>query len=313
MSGCCGGSTNFSSLTGPTGNGISSITSKSVAGGIEVTVNMTNGSTSVFVVPAGPPGNDGNTIDHVSFTQSSNPSDPNTAGQAGYQDLYTIWQDAGETISYGTFIVTNGSNGTTPVVSMANVGAGANIFVSGSGPNPFYLRTLTSSDGSLLVTQNPTIVDLRIKPSNWITVNPVGTSSTTNPVYFNSGPFTNVSDDLTYGQPTAFRLDYPSNKVHMRGAMKFTGSASIGMNPTGPYNTTTIVCMTFASALIGVLTPPIGQVRFTTAQLYNPVRKHASTVLVAVSSSTLSLIVDHGFNYVDSNTLISFENTSYSL
>ena len=49
-----------------------------------------------------------NSIDHVSFTSSTGGG---AAGQPGETDTYTIWQDAGETQSLGTFDVYNGTNG----------------------------------------------------------------------------------------------------------------------------------------------------------------------------------------------------------
>jgi hypothetical protein len=51
-------------------------------------------------------GEDGQSVDHVSFTSSTGGS----AGLAGHTDTYTVWGDALETINLGTFIVYNGSN-----------------------------------------------------------------------------------------------------------------------------------------------------------------------------------------------------------
>jgi hypothetical protein len=54
-------------------------------------------------------GDDGQGVDHVSFTSSTGGGG---AGVAGETDTYTVWGDVGETINLGTFVVYNGVDGT---------------------------------------------------------------------------------------------------------------------------------------------------------------------------------------------------------
>lgn len=310
MSNCgCNSSNTFSNLQGPPGNGISSVTHTTLPNGVQVTINMTNGTNSVFLVPAGTPGASGPSIDHVGFVESSNPSNPNTPGQAGFTDTYEIWADVSETYSYGSFIVYNGANGTSTTSSMVNAGSGAGIYRTGTGPDPFSLRSLVSNDGTITITEGPNSINFAQKASPWIATLPAGSSSTSNPIFFISGPFTGITASPGFGNGLEVRVDYMKQRVDMRGSIKFIGSAVIGMNPVGSYNTTSVVFATIPPALA----PPIGQQRLVTAQMFNLTRKHASTVLVNVSAGGLALIVDHKLNYIDSNTIISFDNTSYPL
>jgi len=61
-----------------------------------------------------------------------------------------------------------GNNPTTPggSVSLVNVGGGIEIYKVATGPNPFELRTLTSTDGSVSLTQNVDTIDLSSNLSN---------------------------------------------------------------------------------------------------------------------------------------------------
>lgn len=56
-------------------------------------------------------GDNGQNIDHVSFTSTTGTGQ----GEAGETDTYTVWGDAGETINLGTFTVYNGEDGTAGV------------------------------------------------------------------------------------------------------------------------------------------------------------------------------------------------------
>lgn len=53
-------------------------------------------------------GDDGQGVDHVSFTSSTGGGG---AGVAGETDTYTVWGDLAETINLGTFVVYNGDDG----------------------------------------------------------------------------------------------------------------------------------------------------------------------------------------------------------
>ena len=99
-------------LRGTDGVGIVSITSNEDG---TLTILLSNGSTFVTqdltgpMGPQGNPGEDGQSIDHVSFTSTTNPG--GTPGAAGQTDTYTVWGDVAETINLGTFEVYNGTNG----------------------------------------------------------------------------------------------------------------------------------------------------------------------------------------------------------
>jgi hypothetical protein len=73
-------------------------------------------------------------------------------------------------------------------LSLANVGGFAQFYVGGSGPNPFNLRTLQSSDGSVTITQNATNVDLTVAavdPIKVFQVDSTASQSTTSTTYQN--------------------------------------------------------------------------------------------------------------------------------
>lgn len=54
----------------------------------------------------------------------------------------------------------NKSNPPGGTVTMVNVGGGVEMYIIGTGPNPFELRTLTSIDNTVIITQNAETVDL---------------------------------------------------------------------------------------------------------------------------------------------------------
>jgi hypothetical protein len=72
----------------------------------QIWLNLGNTGTEQDFIDAlkGDPGQD---VDHVSFTSTTGTGQ----GEPGETDTYTFWADAGETISLGTFTVTNGANG----------------------------------------------------------------------------------------------------------------------------------------------------------------------------------------------------------
>ena len=94
-------------LTGETGNGIASVALTNTVGNTKTyTITFTDTSTTTFDVTNGLNGTngvDGQDVDHVSKTSGT--------GAAGTADTYTVWIDAGETISAGTFTVYNGADG----------------------------------------------------------------------------------------------------------------------------------------------------------------------------------------------------------
>jgi hypothetical protein len=50
--------------------------------------------------------------------------------------------------------------------TIENVGGGSEIYVNGTGPNPFELRTCTSTTGSVGITQGATTLDFRCDAAN---------------------------------------------------------------------------------------------------------------------------------------------------
>ena len=93
--------------TGATGNGIASVALTNTVGNTKTyTITFTDTSTTTFDVTNGLNGTngvDGQDVDHVSKTSGT--------GTAGTTDTYTVWLDAGETVSAGTFNVYNGADG----------------------------------------------------------------------------------------------------------------------------------------------------------------------------------------------------------
>lgn len=83
-----------------------------------LSVYLTDGTDYFFT---GLQGEDGQSIDHTSFTSSTGGG---AASQPGETDTYTVWGDAGETINMGTFTVYNGADGID-----ANSNYGNTLFV----------------------------------------------------------------------------------------------------------------------------------------------------------------------------------------
>lgn len=73
-------------------------------GDCTITIVMTNGVTYNTESLCG---EDGQGIDHTSFTSSTGGG---VVGEPGETDTYTVWGDVGETINLGTFEVYNGTN-----------------------------------------------------------------------------------------------------------------------------------------------------------------------------------------------------------
>ena len=99
-------------LRGTDGVGIVSITGNEDGTFTILLSNGTTFTTQDLTGPQGPqgiPGEEGQSIDHVSFTSTTNPG--GTPGAAGQTDTYTVWGDVAETINLGTFEVYNGTNG----------------------------------------------------------------------------------------------------------------------------------------------------------------------------------------------------------
>lgn len=82
------------------GVGIENMTYDSATDDFEVT--LTDGTVYNFT---GLQGDDGQSVDHTSFTSSTGGG---AASQPGETDTYTVWGDAGETVNLGTFTVYNG-------------------------------------------------------------------------------------------------------------------------------------------------------------------------------------------------------------
>ena len=98
------GATGIQGIQGITGNGISSVALTNTVGNTKTyTITFTDTSTTTFDVVDGVNGVNGQDVDHVSRTSGT--------GAAGTTDTYTVWLDAGETISAGTFNVYNGADG----------------------------------------------------------------------------------------------------------------------------------------------------------------------------------------------------------
>lgn len=306
---CCGNcSDNLSllNLIGPQGVSITGTTSEIVGDNIEITFTLSNGGTTdPILIPLPDDGLNGQSIDHIEFTSSTG-TPSNVAGQAGETDTYTIWGNVGETINLGTFQIYNPEDLTTPD-SCTNMGTGAAIYKAGTD-TPFEFRSAISSDGTITITQNTNDVDFKVNNNSWREVLALGSTSLTEPYFFTPGSgFTGIAN-ASGTHTVAFRKDPLTNKIFMKGAVKLTGAGVIGFNPVGSANTSSVViCVLPVNLSTG-----IGVRAFATAQLYNSVIKHASTVLVDVTAGAMSIIVDHRLNYLDANTYISFENTVFS-
>jgi hypothetical protein len=106
----------------------------------------------------GEPGEAGQGIDHISFTSSTGTG----RGEQGETDTYTIWGDAGETISLGTFDVYNpldGSEGLTDAPSDGKTYGrkdAAWVEVTGGESSPYlYLPDFIEVDASNILTIHP--------------------------------------------------------------------------------------------------------------------------------------------------------------
>ena len=91
----------------------------------EITSPVAGNFIGLWKMYKGADGADGQSIDHTSFTSSTGGG---VAGVAGETDTYTVWGDAGETISLGTFQVYNGADGSggsmAMLMSLAIMGMG---------------------------------------------------------------------------------------------------------------------------------------------------------------------------------------------
>ena len=121
---------------GDPGVGISSFTPiTNDDGTVTIRVTFTDNSFQEFVSPTGEPGQG---ISSVSFTSTT--AAEGIAGVSGETDTYTIWADEDETVSLGTFTVTNPETA-TPVVTLTNLGTGKQVFKEGT---EFDFRTIDS-------------------------------------------------------------------------------------------------------------------------------------------------------------------------
>jgi hypothetical protein len=294
---------------GDPGVGIANITSAYVSPTTTITILLTDGNSFSFEIedPAAVDGENGQGINHISFTSST--GDPSTTpNQPGETDTYTVWGDVGETIELGTFTMFNPINATA-----INVGTGtADVYVTSSLEDYGTYRFRKLYSNTLEIEQEtPQIRIDRIAPT-WLEANPTGTPydpDVDNVIFFNPGAgFTDVNHVATLGNVGMYK-DLVTNQVQMKGVCKLTGSGSIGFAPTGSADLTSLVLLLIPTSL----SPSVGHQRFTTAQLYNPTANHASTVMVNITLGAISIIVDSRLNLVDHNTFISFENTTYTL
>jgi hypothetical protein len=301
----CNDNIDILSSTGPQGTSIVSATSTTVVGGQNITLGLSNGgSLTPFFVPNGTAGSNGRGIVSIVFL-SSNVAPGNIAGLTGATDTYQInYTDA----TTSTFIVKNGVDGVTQTAS--NIGIFKEVYKAGTS-NPFEYRTLGNTDGTITVTQNTNDIDFKLNTGLWITASAQGTAPNGfNVVYSAPGSgFTSIANASGYNS-VAFKKDLVTNKVVMRGAAKLTGPTVIGMNPSGSFAKTSLILF-IPSHPNFVVTPGVQAV--ATCQLFNNSMQHFSTGCIVATSTDISLIVDHRLNYVDQNTLISFENTSFSI
>lgn len=303
----CNCSDNISIIngSGPQGVSIVSATSTVVVGGQNIVLGLSNGGTlPSFFVPNGTAGSNGRGIVSIVFL-SSNVAPGTIAGLSSATDVYQInYTD----LTTSTFIVKNGADGVTQTAS--NVGIYKKVYKVGTNL-PFEFRTLGSSDGSITLTENTNDVDFSINQPIWIPASAQGTAPNGfNVVYTTPGAgFTSIANASGYNT-VGFKKDYTTGKVVMKGAAKLTGPSVIGMNPSGSFAKTSIALF-IPSHPFFVVTP--GQQSVATVQLFNNSMQHFSTGCLVATSTDISLIVDHRLNYVDQNTLISFENTSFSI
>jgi hypothetical protein len=210
---------------GNTGNcdcvGIQSIVSEEVENGVNVIITLSNGTVVAPIFIANGSGDDGQGIDHVSFTSSSLGG---SAGQAGATDTYTVWGDLGEIISLGTFTVYNGTNGTSVTVNMANVGSGANVYKTGTN-NPYNFRSIVSSDSTIEITQNTDEIDLKVSDGTWslFAANLAATGGVPGIPYI-------IGDFISFN--TSLAVKRVKNKVYFKGILRI-GSSLGTYNPTG--------------------------------------------------------------------------------
>ena len=306
MSQCCSDNLSLINIQGPPGVGVSSITSTPVAGGQNLTITFTNLSTQgPFFITNGVNGTNGQSIHSSSFTISDT-APTNVPNKPGAIDTYTIWGNALQTINLGTFKVYNGDDNTTSD-SAANVGGFRKVYVNGS-VFPFNFRTLQSSNSSLNLTENSDNIDLILNTGSWLEIQAQGTPITgTNSVYLPSGAITALSN-LGGTQTVGFKRDISTNKVVMKGACQMTVTGTIGGTPTAPVNGQWFTICTLPS----LYSPGAGVQCMTTAQLYNTTTAHSSQVLLNITAGAIAMYIDVRYNYIDSNTRISFENTMFS-
>lgn len=195
-----------------------------------------------------------------------------------------------------------------PTDECSNQGAGAEVYIDGT-ETPFEFRSLTSSNSSIDITETADELDLTIVYDEWRETSAIGSAaSSLVPVYQTPGSgFTSIANASGFNT-VAFKLDNATNKVVMKGACKLTGAATIGFNPIGSAGITTInIC-----SLPTVYAMGVGLTAISTCQLYNLVSNHTSSCIAVFSSTSMFIIVDQRLNLIDSNTFISFENTTYS-
>jgi hypothetical protein len=302
----CSDNLGIISTVGPQGVSITGYTSAATTGGQNLTFNLSNGGTMgpVFL-PEGADGDNGQSVDHVQFT-SSNTAPFNIPGIAGATDTYTFYADALNTISLGTFTIVNPA---LPVgASMSNVSTFKKVYKTGTNA-PFELRTLGSTNGSITLTENTDYIDFAVAENTWVEVQPQGTLSSNNIIYLSPGVFTTVANATGYNT-VAMKLDSNTNKIVMKGACIFTGAYTNGLNVTGA-NSQLVIPLFGISNL--TYSPSIGTQAVATVQLFDVVNKHYSTAALLLSPGTAVLLLDLRFNYISSNTRISFENTMFSV
>lgn len=300
----CSDNLGIISSIGPQGVSITGVTSVAAVGGQNLTFTLSNGGTlgPVFVAN-GTAGIDGVSISTVTFTSSSL-APGNIANLPGSLDTYTITYSNATT---STFKIYNGVDGTTQTAT--NVGTGKKIYSVGTTA-PFEFRTLNSADSSLVLVENATDVDLSISRPTWLYVDPQGTApGVSNIVYATPGAgFTAIANASGYNT-VGFKTDPQTGKTFLKGAAKLTGPTVLGMSPTGSFAKTSVVLFTSLNPTL-LMTP--GKTAVATVQLFNNGMQHYSTAAILITSTDVSMQVDHRLNYVDQNTLISFENTFYS-
>jgi len=286
-------------LAGTDGVGISSITSEAATVGGEdgtnITFNMTDGSTQgpFFIVDGvdGTDGTDGVSVDDIQLTDGSTAS-----GQTATYTMYDV-----EDNIIGTFQVYNGSDGG---VTIANVGSGADVFQEGSS-SPFNYRSLTSSDGSVDLTQSTTEIDIKTASATWIDIESSGYGSSDAPKFNVPSGFSTFGN--VNGFPTVqMYLDSKTGLVFMKGTAGFSGAANYLADPTGSASELPFTIITQIQAAY----QPANAVEFPVT-LRTP-SNSIGTGVVRISGSTATLYVDNRLTTVNGTTQVHFEGTFYT-